>query len=127
MSSPREQPEPLDHLGDLTTTARVLPISGLAIAIGVFVAFVAAALLKLIGFFTNLFFFHRFGTALVSPAGHHHLGLWVIAVPVIGALVIGVMARYGSRARILEAERRRERVLGSGLRLRVFGRSKSAA
>jgi len=34
-------------------------------------------------------------TDLVSPAGHH-LGPFVILVPVIGALVIGVMARYGS-------------------------------
>jgi H+/Cl- antiporter ClcA len=93
----------LDHLGDFTTTRRVLPISGLAIAIGVFAAVVAAALLKLIGLFTNLFFFQRVGTALVSPAGHH-LGVWVICVPVAGALVIGVMARYGS-----------ERIRGHGI------------
>jgi H+/Cl- antiporter ClcA len=85
----------LDHLGDFTTTARVIPIAGLAVAIGVVAAYVAAALLKLIGFFTNLFFFQRIGTALVSPAGHH-LGPWVILVPVAGALIIGVMARYGS-------------------------------
>jgi len=39
----------LDHVGDFTTTRRVLPISGLAVAIGVFAALVAAALLKLIG------------------------------------------------------------------------------
>ena len=52
-------------------------------------------LLKLIGFFTNLFFFGRVGTSLVSPAGHH-LGPWVIAIPVAGGLVVGLMARYGS-------------------------------
>ena len=85
----------LDHLGDFTTTARVIPIAGLAIGIGGVAAYVAAALLKLIGLFTNLFFFQRVGTALVSPAGHH-LGAWVILVPVAGALMIGVMARYGS-------------------------------
>jgi CIC family chloride channel protein len=93
----------LDHLGDFTTTRRVLPISGLAVAIGVFAAFVAAALLRLIGLFTNLFFFQRVDTALVSPAGHH-LGVFVVLVPVAGALVVGVMARYGS-----------ERIRGHGI------------
>jgi len=93
----------LDHLGDFTTSTRVLPISLLAIVIGIVGAFVAAALLKLIGLFTNLFFFQRVDTALVSPAGHH-LGPFVVLVPVAGALVIGVMARYGS-----------ERIRGHGI------------
>src|SRR5579872_2646762 len=102
-SSGAAQPVHLDHLGDFTTTARVIPISALAVLIGVFAAFVAAALLKLIGFFTNLFFFQRVDTALVSPAGHH-LGPFVVVVPVVGALIIGVMARYGS-----------ERIRGHGI------------
>ena len=87
--------DPLDHLGDFTTTTRVLPIAGLAVVIGVAAAYVAAGLLKLISFFTNLFFFQRFSTAQVSPAAHH-LGPLVILVPVVGAIVIGFMARYGS-------------------------------
>ena len=58
-------------------TARVVPVSGLAILIGLVAAYVAAVLLKLIGFFTNLFFFQRIDTALVSPVGHH-LGPFVI-------------------------------------------------
>jgi H+/Cl- antiporter ClcA len=91
------------ELGDFTTTKRVLPISGLAIVIGVFASYVAAGLLKLIGFFTNLFFFQRFDTTLVTPEGNH-LGLFVILVPVAGALVIGVMARFGS-----------ERIRGHGI------------
>jgi H+/Cl- antiporter ClcA len=82
-------------LGDFTMTTRVLPIAALAIFIGVCAAFVAAALLKLIGFFTNLFFFQRIGSDLVSPAGNH-LGPFVIVVPIVGALIVGVMARYGS-------------------------------
>jgi chloride channel protein, CIC family len=90
-------------LGDFTTTARVIPISALAIVIGIAAAFVAAALLKLIGLFTNLFFFQRFDTTLVSPAGHH-LGAFVILVPVAGAFIIGLMARYGS-----------ERIRGHGI------------
>jgi H+/Cl- antiporter ClcA/CBS domain-containing protein len=85
----------LQHLGDFTLTTRVLPISALAIVIGVFAAYVAAALLKLIGFFTNLFFYQRFSDTLASPAGHH-LGPYVILVPIVGALIVGVMARYGS-------------------------------
>ena len=93
----------LDHLGDFTTTARVLPIAGLAIAIGIVSAYVAAALLALIGFFTNLFFFQQISTALVSPATNH-LGVFVVLVPVAGALVIGAMARYGS-----------ERIRGHGI------------
>jgi H+/Cl- antiporter ClcA/CBS domain-containing protein len=84
-----------DHLGDFTLTTRVLPISALAIVIGIFAAYVAAVLLKLIGFFTNLFFYQRIGMSTVSPAGHH-LGLLVIVVPVVGALIVGIMARYGS-------------------------------
>jgi len=49
--------EPLDHLGDFTTTLRVIPISALALDIGAVAAVVFAALLRLIGLFTNLFFF----------------------------------------------------------------------
>ena len=73
-----------EALGDFTTTARVLPISALALLIGVVAAFVAAGLLRLIGLFTNLFFYQRLETALVSPAGSH-LGPVVILVPVAGA------------------------------------------
>src|SRR5215472_8876002 len=86
---------PLETLGDFTTTWRVLPISGLAIVIGVLSAYVALGLLRLIGFFTNLFFYGRIRTDLVSPAGHH-LGGWVVLIPVIGGLIVGLMARFGS-------------------------------
>src|SRR6478735_2751493 len=107
----------LRHLGDFTTTARVLPISGLSIVIGVVASYVALALLKLIGLFTNLFFFQRAGTALVSPAGHH-LGLFVILVPVIGGLAIGAMARYGSeRIRVHGIPEAIEAILINGSRV----------
>jgi chloride channel protein, CIC family len=91
------------ELGDFTTTKQVISLSFLAIGIGVFSAFVALALLRLIGLFTNLFFFQRWDTELVSPAGNA-LGLFVILVPVMGALIIGFMARYGS-----------ERIRGHGI------------
>lgn len=83
------------ELGDFTMTSRVLPISLLAMGIGVICAFVALALLRLIGLFTNLFYYGRWGTALVSPAGNH-LGLFSVLVPIGGAFIIGLMARYGS-------------------------------
>jgi CIC family chloride channel protein len=92
-----------EALGDFTTTSRVLPISVLALAIGVLASFVALAFLRLIGFFTNLFYYGRWSTALVSPSGNH-LGLFAVLVPVGGALLIGLMARYGS-----------ERIRGHGI------------
>jgi len=84
-----------EKLGDFTITSRVLWISALATGIGLVSAVVAFALLKLIGLFTKLFFFQRWGTALVSPAANQ-LGLWEVLVPVAGTLLIGLMARYGS-------------------------------
>jgi CIC family chloride channel protein len=85
----------MHELGDFTTGRRVLVITAIAIGIGVVAAYVAKALLALIALFTNIFFYGRFATAPVSPVGHH-LGPFVIVVPVIGALIIGLMARYGS-------------------------------
>jgi CIC family chloride channel protein len=81
----------------------MVTIGLMAIAIGIVSAWVAKGLLLLISFFTNLFFFQRISTALVSPADNT-LGLWVLAVPTIGALIIGLMARYGS-----------ERIRGHGI------------
>src|SRR5690348_8499599 len=92
-----------EKLGDFTTTPRAITISGLAIGIGFVSAYIAWALLKLIGLFTNLFFFQRWSTTLASPAANR-LGAWEVAVPVVGALIIGIMARYGS-----------ERIRGHGI------------
>lgn len=76
---------------------RVVLVSGLAIVIAG-VAFLAAELLTaLIAVITNLAFFGRLSAAPASPA-EHHLGALVLVVPVLGALVVGVMARYGSHA-----------------------------
>ncbi|HEU5022024.1 MAG TPA: chloride channel protein [Bryobacteraceae bacterium] len=84
-----------EELGDFTTTIRVIPISIMAAVIGFISAYVAWALLRLIGFFTNVFYYGRTGTAMISPAGNH-LGWWAILIPVAGGIVIGFMARYGS-------------------------------
>jgi H+/Cl- antiporter ClcA len=92
-----------DHLGDFTTTWELVPMSAAAIGIGFLSAWVALALLRLIGLFTNLAFFQRWGIALVSPAGNT-LGWLEVLVPVVGSLVVGFMARYGS-----------ERIRGHGI------------
>jgi H+/Cl- antiporter ClcA/CBS domain-containing protein len=89
--------------GDFTVTPRVLLLSLLAIAIGLLSTVVAFALLRLIGLFTNLFYYHRWSTVLVSPAANT-LGGWAVLVPVAGALLIGLIARYGS-----------ERIRGHGI------------
>jgi CIC family chloride channel protein len=74
---------------------RMLLVSVLSAAIGLVAGVVAFALYKLIGLFTNLFFFHRWSTDF-SSAQHNHLGWVVIVVPVVGGLIVGVMAKYGT-------------------------------
>lgn len=74
---------------------RMVLVSLLAALIGLIAGLVAYALYKLIGLFTNLFFFHEWSTTFRS-VGSHHLGAWVILVPVVGGLIVGVMAKYGS-------------------------------
>ena len=58
----------LKELGDFTTTIRVVPIMLMAIVIGAIGAYVAWLLLKLIGFFTSIFYYQRFSTDLASPS-----------------------------------------------------------
>jgi CIC family chloride channel protein len=101
-------PSPQHHhhaapIGDFTAGPRTIAIAMLAVMVGVLAAYIAKALLALIAFFTNLFFFQRLSLAPVSPAGHH-LGILSVLVPVIGCLVIGILARYGS-----------ERIRGHGI------------
>ena len=67
----------------------------LASGIGVVAGLIAYLLLKLIGLFTNLFFFHRLSAEFTSPMTHH-LGAWVILLPAAGGIVIGFMAKYGT-------------------------------
>lgn len=87
--------KPYDSRRDFDGDARLLPIAGLAAVIGVLSTGTAWLLLRGINLFTNLFFFQSLSTAFHSPAAHM-LGAWVIAVPVIGALIVGLIARFGS-------------------------------
>src|SRR3954464_6422288 len=91
------------RLADFTTDFRVIPLSLICIVIGVIGAYLALILLKLIYLFTNLFFFHTWSWQYKSPA-LNTLGVFVILVPVIGGLIVGIMARYGS-----------ERIRGHGI------------
>lgn len=81
--------------GDFTTNRQILYLSALSLIIGAICAFIAIALLKIIGFVTNLSFYHRLSFSFATPT-HNHLGFWVVVIPVIGAVLIGLMARYGS-------------------------------
>jgi H+/Cl- antiporter ClcA len=83
------------HQRDFGADQRLLYISAIAAAIGMVSTFAAYALLHLIYFFTNIFFFQTLSLANRSPS-ENSLGAWVIAVPAIGGLIVGLMARFGS-------------------------------
>ena len=89
--------------GDFTADSRILVLTGMAVLVGVIGALVALALEKLIGLFTNLCYYHRVATELVSPGGTT-LGPWAALIPVGGGLIVGLMARFGS-----------ERIRGHGI------------
>jgi chloride channel protein, CIC family len=74
---------------------RMVLVSFLAGGIGLLAGLIAFALYRLIGLFTNIAFYGRF-VADFTSARHNHLGLWVILIPVIGGIIVGFMAKYGS-------------------------------
>jgi CIC family chloride channel protein len=76
---------------------RTIYISALSILIACAAGLVARVLTALIGLITHLSFYGRFSFAFNSPAGNH-LGAYVILIPVIGGLIVGLMARFGSEA-----------------------------
>jgi chloride channel protein, CIC family len=85
----------VDNLRDFRTDKRMVLLAALAAPIGAISALVAKGLLWLIAVITNLVYFLRFSSEPVTAA-QNHLGYWAIIVPVLGALIIGLMARYGS-------------------------------
>jgi len=78
-----------------TAQFRLALVSFLAGAIGLVAGVIAFALYNLIGLFTNLFFYHRWDTTFRS-ARLNELGWLVIVTPVVGGLIVGIMAKYGS-------------------------------
>jgi len=85
-----------DTLRDFTADRRLLVLSAMALATGSFGAGAAWVLLKLIALVTNLAYFHVYSTA-TSYLSHAKLGPSSILIPVIGGLLVGLMARYGSQ------------------------------
>ncbi|TPN65308.1 chloride channel protein [Mesorhizobium sp. B1-1-1] len=83
------------HLRDFTTDARVLLIAGIAVVVATAALFAGIILLKLIRLATNVAYFGQFTLADLKLEDTP-LGYAAVAVPVIGALIIGLMARYGS-------------------------------
>ena len=84
-----------DALRDFTADGRLLVLSAMALATGTFGAAAAWALLKLIALVTNLAYFHRVSSA-TTYLSHVKLGPGSIVIPVIGGIVVGIMARFGS-------------------------------
>lgn len=76
---------------------RLLKIAALAVFIAVCISFIAKLLIYLIDLITNISFYGDFSLDFTSPA-NNSLGLFVIFVPAIGGIIIGLMALYGSKA-----------------------------
>src|SRR6476646_5213220 len=76
---------------------RVIAICALALAIGAGGALVATILTHLIGFITNVAYFGRLSGSFTPPSTDRW-GAFSVLVPVVGALIVGVMARYGAAA-----------------------------
>lgn len=72
---------------------RVLKTSAFSALVGFVGGLVAQGLLELIYLFTNIFFYGRWSFAITYPV-HHHLGAWVILVPAIGGLLVGIMIHF---------------------------------
>ena len=90
-------------LGDFTLGVDVFRTLPLAVVVGGMAAGVALGLLDLIGLFTHVAYYGRIGFRLVPPTVRH-LGAVTVVIPVIGGLIVGVMARFGS-----------ERIRGHGI------------
>ncbi len=74
---------------------RIGTVSLLAALIGVLAGIIAYILYDLIGLFTNLAYYHEWSFHFRSPE-HTSIGPWIIVTPVIGGLIVGFMAKYGS-------------------------------
>ena len=75
---------------------RLALVSFLAGGIGLLAGVIALVLYKLIGLFTNLAYYHRWDYSFASPRLAPSWGPWVIVIPVIGGVIVGFMAKYGS-------------------------------
>lgn len=71
----------------------ILKISVYAVVVGFISGIVAQGLLQLIYLFTNIFFYGKWSFSVTFPV-HNHLGAWVILIPPLGGLLVGVMIHF---------------------------------
>jgi len=74
---------------------RIFLITTVAIIVAFITALCAQVLVAFIGFLTNLVFYGRFSAQFLTPFDNH-LGLWVIPIPAIGGIIVGLVARFAS-------------------------------
>jgi H+/Cl- antiporter ClcA len=89
--------QPVATAGITESKSRLVFICLLAVIIGACISAIAKFLVLLINLITNISFHQQFSMAHSTPM-HHGLGVWVIIVPALGGLVVGIMALYGSKA-----------------------------
>ena len=83
-------------LRDFTVDRRVWLLTAVALFIGAGASALAVILLRAIALATNIFYYHRLSFAMVGPAGSP-LSRWIMAlIPVVGGLLVGFIAHYGS-------------------------------
>jgi len=83
-------------LRDFTLDRRVWLLTSVALLIGTGAAILAVVLLRLIALATNIFYYHRISLAMVGPAGSTDSPWLMPLAPIIGGLIVGLMAYYGS-------------------------------
>jgi CIC family chloride channel protein len=90
-----------DQLRDFSTDSRLFLLVVMALVIGTVGALAAWGLLHLIYLVTNIAYYGRFDAGSASIKGSatfagHTLGWMSAFIPVVGCLIIGLMARFGS-------------------------------
>lgn len=92
-----------EKLGDFTVSLEIWRVASLSLVVGMLAAVVALVLLDLIGFVTHIAYYGDLGVSLVQPS-LARFGVWTVLIPVVGGLLIGAMAYWGS-----------ERIRGHGI------------
>ncbi|BCL75864.1 chloride channel protein [Jeongeupia sp. HS-3] len=99
--------------------SRLLRLVAVAMVVGAVATLAALLLVQLIRLCTNLFFYQHWSFAESSPA-LNTLGAWVIVLPVIGGVLVGLMARYGS-------DKIRGHGIPEAMEIILFGKSRMSA
>jgi CIC family chloride channel protein len=78
-------------------SGRVFFLSLQAVVNAIVIGVIAKGLVLLIQLITNIAFYKQFSFQPSSPAGNHW-GWMVVFVPIIGSIIVGIIARFGSAA-----------------------------